>query len=774
MTSQQLQTDSDGVAGKNLEDAAFFRRLFLCLCLVALVYALLAGLRTLTEYDLGWQLATGRWIAQHHQIPSTDVLSYTTQGRPWIYPAGSEVLFYAIYRMGGYALLSWLGAVVCVGTVALLLRRGSLATAGLALLAVPLIAARTAPRADMFTLLLFAAFLSLIWQQHETGQARLWLLPMLMVAWVNLHLGLAAGLALLGGYVLLEGLEMLWPERRAAALRRLQNSWPWLAATVVATLVNPWGWRIYAKMLGFMAPMAGQQSANIVEWTTPRLSWTSTVAGLSPRSPDSFLLLLLVVMVAVLVALLRRQFGAAVLLSGAAFFGLRHFRLQGLFSVLVVVIGGAVLASAWRAWGRVIADARIRLMLVTAACSLLAVLACVWSADLVTDRTHLMHTDIGSFGSGLSWWFPEGAAAFLEREKIPGQLINNYNEGGYIAWRLGPRYRDYVDGRGEPFAPEWTERNDLLMGSLPDSPEWKSEAERYGINAIIVPLGRYDALQFFPLLRQFCASDTWRPVYLDEVSAVFVRRAAETEALVRRAQIDCAMAPLPAVTPPPTGSKAFNQWANAASVLFALGRQPEAFAATTNALAIFPDSAYVRFLRGNLLAGAGDFRAAESQYLLATTLDPKAVTWASLARMYDQQGKLGDAIRAWEHVADLAPDPSLALLSLGYDDLNAHHPREALQAFDRALKSVPAPPSGKGSGSYFYVNLAHGRAVAWRALGDFRQATAFEEEAVRLAPDRSDDWLALAELYEHEGRSMDAQRARQRAAMTNANPASVR
>src|SRR3989442_142721 len=42
----------------------------------------------------------------------------------------------------------------------------------------------------MFTTVLFAAFLSLIWENFQTGRARLWLLPVLMVAWVNLHLGL--------------------------------------------------------------------------------------------------------------------------------------------------------------------------------------------------------------------------------------------------------------------------------------------------------------------------------------------------------------------------------------------------------------------------------------------------------------------------------------------------------------------------------------------------------------------------------------------------------
>src|ERR1700680_3207886 len=129
-------------------------RLFLILATVALIYALLAGLRTVSDLDVGWQLATGRWVAQHHHVSSTDVFSYTAQGEPWIYPVGAGLLLYAAYSLGGYALISWMGAVACLGSVALLLRRGSAVGAGIAILAIPLIAQRTAPRADLFTVVL--------------------------------------------------------------------------------------------------------------------------------------------------------------------------------------------------------------------------------------------------------------------------------------------------------------------------------------------------------------------------------------------------------------------------------------------------------------------------------------------------------------------------------------------------------------------------------------------------------------------------------------------
>jgi hypothetical protein len=58
----------------------------LTLIFLVLLTALAAGLHTVGDSDMGWHLATGRWVVQHRQIPRTDVLSFTSAGTPWTYP----------------------------------------------------------------------------------------------------------------------------------------------------------------------------------------------------------------------------------------------------------------------------------------------------------------------------------------------------------------------------------------------------------------------------------------------------------------------------------------------------------------------------------------------------------------------------------------------------------------------------------------------------------------------------------------------------------------
>jgi Flp pilus assembly protein TadD len=734
------------------------------LSLVAIGYAFLAGLRTLTVTDLGWQLATARWIVKHHEIPSTDVFSYTAQGQPWVYPVGSGLLFYCAYLLGGYALLSWIQAAACAGTVALLVWRGSVVSTVLAILAVPMISIRTGARADMFSVVLFAAFVVLLWRQHQTGRARLWLLPILMVAWVNLHLGFIAGLALMATYVAMEASDMVWRERRQAAAKHLLSCWPWLIVTCVATLVNPWGWGIFVAVFRQTSSM-DTLTLWTSEWGSATLNWTVMSLGFSLHNPTgAFYLMLLIAAVAVAVALLRREFGAAALVSGAAVIAIRHIRFEALFGVVAVVVAGAVLASAFAKLGQrgqaSVRWTRCSTGLILGLALLAVLLACLRSADLVSDRRYLANGDeLGSFGAGLSWWFPERAAAFIERENLPGQIFNSYNDGGYFVWRLGAKYPDYIDGRTIPFGRKLIERNTILMRSLPDSSAWQREAQDRGINTIFVPLGRSNGLHLFPVLRQFCASDTWRPVYLDEVSAVFMRATPENQGLITRLQIQCATAPLPSVVPQGNSTEAFNRWANAAAVLHALSRGSEGFEATKRALAIFPDSAFVHFLRGNLLEEAGNLDEAEKEYRLSVKLEPNGTTWSRLGAIYHRQDRLMEEIDAWEHASELVPYPAIVLLPLGYAELTAHRPQMALQAFDKAVAGLP--PRG---GNTFLADIAHGRAAAWEALGDLQRAVSLAEETVRLRPTSSEDWLILAKLYDREQRFEDGRRARERAA----------
>lgn len=649
--------NSDSVPGQS---NSLERRIFYILAGLALIYAFMAGFRTVGDPDTGWQIATGRWVVQHHHVNPVDVLSYTAPAVRWTYPVGAGALLYLAYLAGGFTLLSWISVAGCAGTVALLLRRGSAASAGIAILAVPLIAERTQPRADMFSVVFFAAFLSILWEYYQTGRAALWLLPVIMVIWVNFHFGFAAGLGLIAAYAGTEVLEVICGgERQLAAVERLRRAWKWLAATALATLVNSWGWGIYATVLGRANT---EQQRWIGEWKGVRFNWANARAAFSlGPSRSALFVLLAVAVVAGVIALFQQQWGAAIILFASSYAPFQHVRMESIFACVVVVIAGSILTSALLRFGSRIRAPRLRWVLVGATVMGFAVLVYARSADLATNRFYFGGTpQLSTFGPGLSWWFPRRAVEFIQRENVPGEIFNAYGAGGYLSWQLGPQRRVYIYGLETLFGIPFVAHQNRLLNTSPDSYAWQAEASRYGINTVLLNMG--DGME--RALGSFCASNLWRPVYLDEVSAVFVRRSPETEALIQRFPVNCATAPLPATTEFHSKAEEFAARINAASVLEVLGRHNEALASSEEALRLFPENPGAHLMRAAALAQLDRQPEAENELLQAVAIAPSGQTWLALASFYQREDRMDDAIAAARNAADLEAEPSPQLLRL--------------------------------------------------------------------------------------------------------------
>jgi tetratricopeptide (TPR) repeat protein len=755
------------------------------------VYAFLAGLHTVSETDLGWQMATGRYIVQHHQIPSTTLFTYTVPGSTWIYPPFSGVLFYLLYLLGGYAALSWFSALACAATVALTVWRGGRVTAALAILAVPAIAFRTVPRADLFTTVLFAAVLVLLARHYEGQQVRLWLLPALMLLWVNLHHGFLAGLALMGAYVFSEVCDLLFADRRAASLARLRKAVPWLFTSAAATLLNPWGFGIY-RALSRQNKVTQPLTDFIGEWSTVHFNSLALRQALSPRDPasaDWWILALSVI--AIIVCVWKMRLGPAVLLAALLYESIEHIRFQAVFAVLVVVLGGSLLpqlAELFSARRAAMPDnqepqvppptsssSRVFGSILTV---LFALLVGLRSYDLVSNRYYIESGQLSFFGAGESWWFPERAMDFLEREHLPANLFHAYFMGGFLTWRVGAQYPDFADGRFIPFAGTLFMQQEELSSEPPDSALWQKAADRWNINTIVFSLSRYAGLGSFPL-DDYCHGTTWKPVYLDDISILFVRNRPEYADILRRLTVRCGTAAL-ALPPAARGNswraraERFNFLMNTASIYYLLSRDAEAFSALQEAAQLFPGDSSLHLVTAQLLHSNNRFPEAEQEYLRAIRTQPSDAAWFALARLYNSEHRYADAVRCIKEAIAYSQVPYDRFRSLGHVYLSMNQPQDALDAFDQAERVSPYRNDTTEFGGSFNTHVAEDRARAYRALNDLPQAVAQQERAVHFTPEDSAAWLTLAELYDAQGDSNRAVAARQRAAALQTPATSIR
>jgi tetratricopeptide (TPR) repeat protein len=741
-----------------------------------MIYAFCAGLRTIGDFDFGWQIATGRYLAQHHQIPRFDVLSFTVPGAEWLYPPFAGLIFYWLYLLGGYAALSWLLAIATFTTVAVLLRRGSLATAVAAMLAVPSILFRENPRAELFSTLLFAVCLSLLWRYFREARGRLWLFPLLMLLWVNLHLGFVAGLALLGGYVLMEICELPFSDRRIAAQRRLRKFAPWLVASIAVTICNPWGPGIYGGILRQNRSVK-ELGDFIGEWSRPNLSSSVFHQMIRFRDPESsFWWLLVFAVIAIVIAVWRKQIGPAILLAGAAFLSLQFLRFQGLFACVAVIVGGAMLdelgsrpqsvdptaapggqqgTAIWR-------NAGVGL---SAALLILGIVRC---SDLITNRHYIEAGEVVLFGPGEATWFPERAAQFITSNHLPSNLFNDYDLGGFLEWRL-PEYKAYVDSRAIPFGVELLNNQRALLRTPLDSPFWTQEAEQRNLNFVVLSLDRYTGLGKAPLMED-CHSQNWRPVYLDETSAVFLRNTTQNADLIRRLAIDCATVQL--VEPEYTRGNsyrakgnAYNFLANAGSVFYVLGRDAEAKQYLARAEQIEPHDANLHLALAQLFQADGQLQDAEREYKESIAQRPTDFAWYLLGVLYAKQQRYSEAVGAITHSAEISYNPADRYRIVAQIQNVMQQPKEALATFDRA-ESIGSHGNVEDR-KIFAAQLASGRAKSWEMLHDLNRAIEEQRKSVELLPNDAGRWAALANLYREQGDAAQAAQAQSRSESLN-------
>ena len=234
--------------------------------------ALAALLVPMPAVDLAYQLRAGASILAGAGIPTVDTWTFTVAGTPWLDQQwGAQVLLAGVFQLGGWTGLAILRAALVALTFGFVLsalriawslasvRAGGSAiasssrTATLILLGAFAVAAPAlALRPQLFAIFLFAATLVIL-VERATHPRRLWLIPLIAIAWANLHGSFPLVVVLVGlawvdeVAILREPTPAGQPQRRLPA-RLLGSTGLALigAISAIATLVTPFGidgWR---------------------------------------------------------------------------------------------------------------------------------------------------------------------------------------------------------------------------------------------------------------------------------------------------------------------------------------------------------------------------------------------------------------------------------------------------------------------------------------------------------------------------------------------------
>lgn len=481
------------------------------------------AMRLLGDAGIGWHIRTGQEILATHTIPRVDLFSSTMRGQPWFaWEWLYDVIVGALETRMGLNGVVWFTAIVIAATFASTFRwlvsRGTdlFLAVGLVLLAASASMIHFLARPHVVSWLFTLAWLWIL-DSSERGHASpraLWLLPPLMLLWVNLHGGFLVAFVLLGVYWLSAvrnwlrggdtGLDDLLLKLRAGRRARDLTVVGLVAGAV--TFVNPYGWKLHAHIYQYLSNRFLMD--HIDEFQSPNFH------GAAQRC---FAVLLLLVLVALAMRGRELRLSEGLVLIFAIYSGLYASRNIPVSAVLLVLVIGPLLGRAKARAGQHPAaqlsfSTRITAMEESVKghlWSAVAVLFAGWIAGHggALGATKLMdaHFDPARF--------PAKAVDFIQQSPDREAVLTRDAWGGYLIYRLYPQIPVVIDDRhdlyGEAFLKSY-----LKMIHL--QPGWGEFLREHRVRRVLVAKGA-------PLANILQETPGWKVVYGDDVAVLFER-----------------------------------------------------------------------------------------------------------------------------------------------------------------------------------------------------------------------------------------------------------
>ena len=433
------------------------------------------------QHDTWWLLRAGQDTWTTRRVLLTDTYSHTVFGAAWPnHEWLSQLLFYAIYAIGGLPLLT----LACAGVVTAawaIVWRETAAPARLKFFMTAFVLATATTtwslRAQVLSLLLLVSTVALL-RRRRYG----WL-PLLFWIWANLH-----GAVLLGVLLLAAAAVAAWFEERRAVPRLAAAS----ALCLAATALTPLGWHFWLDMPQSLGRI---RQLGIDEWAAPSLTapallpfWVAIVAlaGLAAIRGR-----------ALLVNPDARRDGRITLCACAlALAPLAATAVRNVppFLMLAVPAIAALLPELPAAAPRRNQRPRLNAAFAAAAVAIAVVaVAAAYSGRLARFQ-----------------WSPLPAASVSALDRCEGNVYNRYDEGGYLIW-FAPGRKVFLDGRQDPYPPSLIKEQMTVEAGGDFEPLFA----RYDVRCAFVPATS-------PVSERLARAG-WTPLFRDSTWAVLSR-----------------------------------------------------------------------------------------------------------------------------------------------------------------------------------------------------------------------------------------------------------
>lgn len=476
-------------------------------------------LQVVTDPDLGFHLKTGEYIWETGRVPKKDIFSFTLPDYPYVYHSWlSEAILFKINSLWGlwgvtffYAFLGATALLLVLEIVELRVERDWIYIF-LAIL-VPMVRYYTNLRIQLVTLLGLALVYFIFRKNLENRGRRVWFLPLIFAFWANLHGGFFLGLVL---WLVLLGVELLvflieeilpvkvWSERgrKISGREGLRLGGVGFLAALAAG-IGPYGWRVYEQALK-MGTNQFSALHNMDWWPLVKsetISWVIAAwlaGGL------------------ILVTLIKSRVELREKLVGWLFF-LLALKLNRLVLPLLVVWLPMIivfLTELEKKAKKVLSQMWLALFLV---CLSLFLVYFGQVYDYL-GRMERAYKDEAAYAKEMRppYEYPYGVVEYIKKNEVPEAILNDYNWGGYLIWKL-PERKWFIDGRMDNFFKEGKPFAEIHRDMVVLAPGWEEELENFETEAVLLSVR-------WPLAQVLKFAPGWEVAYEDENAILHVKR----------------------------------------------------------------------------------------------------------------------------------------------------------------------------------------------------------------------------------------------------------
>ncbi len=469
------------------------------------------------DFDLWYHLLGGTYILTHHALPTQAFFSYLPNSDRWVdYYWLFQVIVTSLHQVGGYFVLIVLRSLLYLATVVLVwlcLRTDEdngdngvflIALAMACAYAMAILPRDLMLRPHVFTYLFIVLFHYVINDRPRWG----WALPVAALVWTNVH-GVEYPVLLLtcGAYLAEYFLPKLLRRSVPDTIRRLR--WP-LIVSLYAVLATPAGVGLLPKP--FAPPLFHER---VISELNPQNLGAFFSLSLYPggnwlETATNGLVLFVAVSVLALAWSRRLRLSRVVLFAGGLFLlpQSRRFTYEFLLLCLPVVADVLRLVAGWRPrpmpWKGALAA------------GLIMIAATLWSVNEFLGKQARYPLDVARL--------PVGTCDFLLRQGPGGKVLNVSNPGGYLEWRLYPKYLIFMDMQTMLF-PSY----DLFMSlnMFADKLVFQRALQQYGPGFILTDVRDKEFLKRMEGVGDFA------PVFFDDVLTLYADAKAYPDLVAR-------------------------------------------------------------------------------------------------------------------------------------------------------------------------------------------------------------------------------------------------